>query len=85
MVQKGPKEEEEEKPLCITRKHRGSYRTFLPLVEDRWTRVVMALLFCVSILFAAALADTFLRHGEGRLYYPMVGITREKKAEYRAT
>lgn len=40
---KGPKEE---KPrLCITRKHKRSYRTFLPLVEDRWTGVVMALLF----------------------------------------
>lgn len=59
--------------------------SFLPLVEDRWTGVVMALLFHVSKLLAAALANTFLRHGEGRIYYPMVGITKERKNEYRAT
>ena len=73
---KGPKKRE--KRLYITRKHRRRYRTFLPLVEDRWTRVVMALLFHVSKLLAAALANTFLRHGEGRINYPMVGITREE-------
>lgn len=68
-----------DKRLCLSRK-----LTFLPLVKDRWTRVVMTLLFCVSIFFAAALADTFLRHSEGRLYGTMAGIMMEKEAENRA-
>lgn len=58
--------------------------SFLPLVKDRWTRVVMTLLFWVSIFFAAALADTLLRHGEGGLYDTMAGISMEKEAENRA-
>lgn len=44
----------------------------------------MTLLFWVSIFFAAALADTLLRHGEGRLCDAMAGITMEKEAENRA-
>jgi hypothetical protein len=36
--------------------------TFLPLVEDGWTGVILALFVRVSELFAAALTDTLLRH-----------------------
>lgn len=74
----------EKKQLFLSRKHGRSSRTFLPLVKDRWTRVVMTLLFWVSIFFAAALADTLLRHGEGGFYGTMAGITMEKEAENRA-
>lgn len=41
------------------------YRTFLPFVKDGWTGVILALFVRVSELFAAALADTFLRHCDG--------------------
>jgi hypothetical protein len=36
--------------------------TFLPLVEDGRTRVVLALLIWIGKLFPATLMDTFLRH-----------------------
>lgn len=36
--------------------------TFLPLVENGRTRVVLALLIWIGKLFPATLMDTFLRH-----------------------
>lgn len=50
--------------MRIVKKRRRSNLTFLPLVEDGWARVIVTLFLCVRELFAAALANTLLRHGE---------------------
>lgn len=40
----------------------GGTLTLLPLVENRWTRVVETLLFGVCIHLPTGLVDAFLRH-----------------------